>query len=407
MILYRPVKWNRNTDWRFTQEYGANFKYNGKRFYGEIVKARKKHEGLDYAWPNPWDIVGIYASHDGKVVQSGYTSGRGHYIVVRTHDEKYETIYAHLSERWVEDFSTVTAKQQIGMMWTSGTSTAVHLHFGLRPTGGRWVDPTQYIEDWNVWYTEDAVEQAEPTLTTHEEPLIQQAIDLWYYNGEEGDGLTDRVVLFAMKLLWKKEVTIAPIEYGCACHDSLPTTADLSSDDGTVQTIVWEHILIPDSKGLFTYSVMNRAEEMNDHMSMIVLRSATRLIEKLTFWVLKFREMKAGSKTARIKVWYKRNGDEGLPVPFKSTTLGYGVAPTGNKYEGNLFMNEEFDWTLWASMFMVLKVLVHEIFHLFNIWHSSDSKDVMYSEYVNWYHKIIILQWVLNLINKLYKKTGL
>lgn len=97
---------------------------------------------------NGWDMVAfdgtpIYASHDGRVVFTGYDGAGGLGVVIRTNEEvEYngglafmKTIYWHLKK----DSLTVTGSQQvkagdlIGLADNTGFSTGSHLHFGLKP----------------------------------------------------------------------------------------------------------------------------------------------------------------------------------------------------------------------------------------------------------------------------------
>ena len=143
--LYRPVKWERTKDWRLTQEYWANFKVNWKRMYWEIVKERKKHEWLDYDWPVAWQSIPVYSA-DKWLVEVRNESWFGTYV--RVNNKNRCTYYAHLKEAVVTNWDTVEPMQLIWYMGSSGNSTAVHLHFGVRDWGtGKWIDPTPYIVD--------------------------------------------------------------------------------------------------------------------------------------------------------------------------------------------------------------------------------------------------------------------
>lgn len=147
MIIYRPVKWERNKDFRVTQTYWANFLYNWVRFYWGIVKARPYHLWIDYSWPKPWDKVDVYSWHDWVVSDAWYDSWRGNYV--RIQQWEYETIYAHLDSIDVVTWEAVKAKQKLWVMWTTGNSTWVHLHLWLKQNW-EWIDPTPFIKDWEV-----------------------------------------------------------------------------------------------------------------------------------------------------------------------------------------------------------------------------------------------------------------
>lgn len=88
----------------------------------------KLHEGIDITGPGYGSI--IKAANNGIVIQSGYTSTNGNYIVIK-HENNYYTMYAHLSSRTKQVGDVVMAGDKIGTMGISGYATGVHLHFGL------------------------------------------------------------------------------------------------------------------------------------------------------------------------------------------------------------------------------------------------------------------------------------
>lgn len=90
------------------------------------------HNGIDLDLERG-DLV--RATFDGVVRISRYNRrGFGHYIVVR-HANGLETLYAHLSERFVSPGMYVKAGQLIGTGGSTGRSTGPHLHFEVRYNG--------------------------------------------------------------------------------------------------------------------------------------------------------------------------------------------------------------------------------------------------------------------------------
>lgn len=85
------------------------------------------HRGIDIA-----NNIGtnIYASGNGKVIESGYGYSYGNYILVQ-HKHGFETRYAHLSKRYVEVGESVEQGQKIGAMGNTGTSYGSHLHYEI------------------------------------------------------------------------------------------------------------------------------------------------------------------------------------------------------------------------------------------------------------------------------------
>lgn len=116
--------------------------------YWDIVKWRPYHMWLDYAGPVAWQSVPVYSCHKWTVMVLNDANWFGKYIVIE--DDWYSTYYAHLASVSVKSWDYVKANTQVGMMWSSWNSTAVHLHFWLKINWER-VDPTSYIVDWLTW----------------------------------------------------------------------------------------------------------------------------------------------------------------------------------------------------------------------------------------------------------------
>lgn len=86
----------------------------------------------------------VYAAFDGVVRIAKYNAGGyGNYVVIR-HYNGLETLYGHLSERWVIPNQTVSAGQIIGLGGNTGRSTGSHLHFETLYKG-RQLDPNKII----------------------------------------------------------------------------------------------------------------------------------------------------------------------------------------------------------------------------------------------------------------------
>lgn len=98
--------------------------FNPKRLH-PITKTVKPHRGTDYAANRG---TPVWASGDGRVVASGYTSTNGNYVVIQ-HGGEIQTKYLHLQKRKVKKGDRVKQKQIIGTVGTTGLSTAPHLHY--------------------------------------------------------------------------------------------------------------------------------------------------------------------------------------------------------------------------------------------------------------------------------------
>ena len=112
------------------------------------MRANPVGPGMEFH--NGIDLVGstgtpIFAAKSGTVVQTGFDVGGGNYIIIK-HSDGYYSHYLHLSSIGVTDGQSVAQGETIGGMGTTGSSTGVHLHFGVGT--GIWsgyVNPTSFI----------------------------------------------------------------------------------------------------------------------------------------------------------------------------------------------------------------------------------------------------------------------
>lgn len=105
-----------------------------------LVGTWRQHRGIDL----PGAIgTPIYATNDGWVTQSGYSSGYG--LLVRIdHGQSLESLYGHLSGVAVNINSPIFRGTLIGYLGSTGRSTGAHLHFEVRQFG-RALDPLTYL----------------------------------------------------------------------------------------------------------------------------------------------------------------------------------------------------------------------------------------------------------------------
>ena len=106
-----------------------------------ITGNRSFHTGIDLAAA---EGTGVAAAYGGKVIEAGYTSGRGNYILIE-HSDSLQTLYCHLSRIDAETGDTVGAGDTIGLVGSTGMSTGPHLHFEVRVDGIR-CDPAYVLE---------------------------------------------------------------------------------------------------------------------------------------------------------------------------------------------------------------------------------------------------------------------
>lgn len=96
------------------------------------------HTGEDYAAPIGSLAVGVSW---GRVVAVGVTSwgpAYGTMIVVRTSNGRYDVGYCHLSTVDVEVGDRVRPGKILGRTGDTGNTRGAHLHFEVRPAGGRY-----------------------------------------------------------------------------------------------------------------------------------------------------------------------------------------------------------------------------------------------------------------------------
>ncbi|WP_416828614.1 SH3 domain-containing protein [Ectobacillus polymachus] len=108
------------------------------------------HYGVDIAAPGN---VQILAAASGKVSRSYYSSSYGNVVFIKhnINGQQYETVYAHMKNRYVSEGDTVNQGQVLGYMGSTGEATGQHLHFELHK--GEWnyaksnaLDPLQYLK---------------------------------------------------------------------------------------------------------------------------------------------------------------------------------------------------------------------------------------------------------------------
>jgi murein DD-endopeptidase MepM/ murein hydrolase activator NlpD len=109
---------------------------------GEISQDyHARHRGLDIATAFGREVV---AADNGVVVKAGWSDAGYGLRVVIDHNIDYITLYAHLSEIYVEEGQVIEKGQVIGRIGSTGNSTGPHLHFELRDFGYL-IDPLRLL----------------------------------------------------------------------------------------------------------------------------------------------------------------------------------------------------------------------------------------------------------------------
>jgi murein DD-endopeptidase MepM/ murein hydrolase activator NlpD len=107
----------------------------------------RQHSGLDIGVLRSLDVQ---AAEDGVVTRVGWIPGYDGYgmIVEVQLNERYSTLYAHLSKATVRVGQKVTTCQRLGLAGCTGSCTGTHLHFELRDHEVP-IDPMPLITGYN------------------------------------------------------------------------------------------------------------------------------------------------------------------------------------------------------------------------------------------------------------------
>ncbi len=115
--------------------FGSAF---GRRFH-PIYHVWKMHTGIDLTAPTG---TPVHAAGDGVIFRTGRAGGYG--LQVRmNHGYGYVTLYAHLSKILVRPGQKVKRGDIIGLVGSTGASTAPHLHYEVR-VNGKFVNPLNF-----------------------------------------------------------------------------------------------------------------------------------------------------------------------------------------------------------------------------------------------------------------------
>lgn len=120
------------------------------------------HKGIDLVKYNH-ETCNVIAHTEGKVVmiQTGQkndksaegTKSYGNFVKMK-HPDGYYTLYAHLKNVKVKKGQQLKQGQVIGYMGNTGKSYGAHLHFEVRNTKDKRINPTPYI-DADLPYVKD------------------------------------------------------------------------------------------------------------------------------------------------------------------------------------------------------------------------------------------------------------
>ena len=105
------------------------------------------HKGVDITAPTG---TSVRTTADGVVVQAEMVSGGYGRLIIVDHGNGIQTYYAHLSRIMVRVGQEVRRSEVIGLVGTSGRTTAPHLHYEVR-VGGAPRNPYRYLANANIF----------------------------------------------------------------------------------------------------------------------------------------------------------------------------------------------------------------------------------------------------------------
>lgn len=100
------------------------------------------HNGYDLGAPSG---TTIYAAGAGEVTYASYHNGGYGNLVIISHGNGIQTMYAHCSKLNVKVGDIVGKGDKIAAVGSTGRSTGPHLHFSVL-VNGEFVDPTRYVD---------------------------------------------------------------------------------------------------------------------------------------------------------------------------------------------------------------------------------------------------------------------
>lgn len=130
--------------WPLPYPYYSNYitSYFG---YRSVSVGSSYHRGIDI---HAAYGTSIYAVMDGVVVETGYGSSEGYYIIL-SHEDGLYTLYYHMKcSALFEEGETVKQGDTIGYVGSTGVSSGSHLHIGVGVGGydsDHLVDPSDYL----------------------------------------------------------------------------------------------------------------------------------------------------------------------------------------------------------------------------------------------------------------------
>lgn len=105
-----------------------------------VFGEQRMHSGVDIGTPTG---TPIRAADGGQVTFADWAKGYGNMIII-SHEDGYETRYAHLDQFYVKPGNLVSQSDVIGLSGSTGYVTGPHLHFEIRLNDVAY-DPMNYL----------------------------------------------------------------------------------------------------------------------------------------------------------------------------------------------------------------------------------------------------------------------
>jgi len=130
--------------WPVEGRLGSGFAQRIDPFSGEGAF----HKGVDIGAPTG---APVHATADGIVVSAEPVTGGYGRLVIVDHGGGVQTYYAHLSKILVHAGQVLRRGEMVGLVGSSGRTTAPHLHYEVR-VGGAPMNPYRYLAHASVYH---------------------------------------------------------------------------------------------------------------------------------------------------------------------------------------------------------------------------------------------------------------
>ena len=129
-----------------------------------ILNRIRAHKGIDYAARTGTPVK---AAGDGEIIFCGNKGGYGQVLIVK-HDDRHETLYAHLSDfrKNLQTGDLVKQGEVIGYVGQTGLATGPHLHYEFRVAGEHRNPEALNIEKSEALHSETLADFKEKTRAT-------------------------------------------------------------------------------------------------------------------------------------------------------------------------------------------------------------------------------------------------